>query len=199
MKETTIGADILKALLHCSISMSLDLSKLVSGKTDVAPAIIDKNKGAVALLGRLEDHLEVRKHLEDLGCKDKITKVLCLIHQETLCAKTTNLKSVIGTLVKAVNMVFSHELNHGQLHQLLQEAENQYGDILYFCDVRWLSRGALLSRVYGLRNEIATFLENKNINALEFRNPEWVSNLAFVVDLMSHLNKLNLQLQEKNN
>ena len=56
----------------------------------------------------------------------------------------------------------------------------------------------MLARVYELRIKIATFLENKNINATEFRNPEWVSNLAFLVDLTSFLNKLNLQLQGKN-
>ena len=60
---------------------------------------------------------------------------------------------------------FFHKLNHRQFRNLLLEAENQYGDILYFCDVRWLSRGAILARVYELRNEIATFLKNKNINA----------------------------------
>ena len=104
----------------------------------------------------------------------------------------------MDTVVKAVNMILSHKLNHQQFRELLLEAENQYGDILYFCDVRWLSRGAMLARVYELRNEIATFLENKNINASEFCNPEWVSNLAFLVDLTSHLNKLNSQLQGKN-
>ena len=188
MKGTTTGADILKALLQCTNRMSLDLSKLVSITTDGVPAMIGKNKGAVAL---------VQKHLEDIGLNNKITKIHCLIYQEALCAKTTNLKSVMDTVVKAVNMILSHKLNHRQFRELLLEAENQYGDILYFCDVRWLSRGAMLARVYELRNEIATFLENKNINATEFRNPEWVYNLAFLVDLTSHLNKLNLQLQGK--
>ncbi|XP_076811749.1 general transcription factor II-I repeat domain-containing protein 2A-like [Clavelina lepadiformis] len=188
MKGTTTGADILKALLQCTNSLNLDLSKLVSVTTDGAPAMIGKNKGAVALL---------QKHLEDLGRNDKISKVHCLIHQEALCAKTTNLKSVMDTVVKAVNMILSHKRNQRQFRQMLPEAENQYGDALCFCEVRWLSRGAMLARVYELRNEIATFLENKSINATEFRNPEWVSNLAFLVDLTSHLNKLNLQLQGK--
>ena len=55
----------------------------------------------------------------------------------------------------------------------------------------------MLQRVYRLREEIATFLEQKNINAAEFRNQKWVYNLAFLVDVTSHLNKLNLQLQGK--
>ena len=56
----------------------------------------------------------------------------------------------------------------------------------------------MLARVYELRNEIATFLKYKSTKATEFRNPEWVSNLAFLIHLTSHLNKLNLQLQGKN-
>ena len=55
----------------------------------------------------------------------------------------------------------------------------------------------MLQRVYILREETATFLENKNMNATEFRNQELVSNLAFLVDLTSHLDNLNLQLQGK--
>ena len=56
----------------------------------------------------------------------------------------------------------------------------------------------MLARVCALRNEIAMFFENKNVNATEFYYSEWVSNFAFLVDLTSHLNKLNLQLQGKN-
>ena len=56
-----------------------------------------------------------------------------------------------------------------------------YGDLLYFCNVRWLTRSKMLRRVHILRGKIAT----------EFPNQEWVSNLA------SHLDNLNLQLQGK--
>ena len=136
MKGTTTGADILKALLQCTNRMSLDLSKLVSITTGGASAMIGKNKGAVALL---------QKHLKDIGLNNKITKIHCLIDQEGFCAKTTNLKSVMDTVVKAVNMILSHKLNHRQFRELLLETENQYDDILYFCDIRWLSRGAMLA------------------------------------------------------
>ena len=50
MKGTTTGVDILKALLHSTNSMSLDVSKLISVTTDGAPAVIGTNKGTVALL-----------------------------------------------------------------------------------------------------------------------------------------------------
>ena len=52
-------------------------------------------------------------------------------------------------------------------------------------------------RVYQLRDEIAIFLEQKNCNDAEFRDQKWICNLAFLVDVTSHLNKLNMQLQGK--
>lgn len=189
IKGSTTGADVLQALLQCTTEMNLDLSKLVSVTTDGAPAMIGKHKGALALL---------QKHLEGLGNEHNFRKVHCIIHQEALCAKTSNLKDVMDVVVKTVNVILSRGLNHRQFRQLLTEAENQYGDLLYFCEVRWLSRGAMLERVYALREEIATFLESKNLNATEFRDPKWLSRLAFLVDLTSHLNHLNLQLQGKN-
>ena len=55
----------------------------------------------------------------------------------------------------------------------------------------------MLPGVYELRNEVASFLRSKNINITVFDDENWVSSLAFLVDLTAHLNKLNLQLQGK--
>ena len=55
----------------------------------------------------------------------------------------------------------------------------------------------MLQRVYRLREEIATFLEQKNINAAGLCDQKWVCSLAFLVDVTPHLNELNLQLQGK--
>ena len=130
LKGTTTGEDILKALMQCIKSVGLNLSKLVLVTTNGAPAMIGKRKGVVALL---------QKHLEDHGRSDKMTKSHCLFHQEAVCTRKTNFKSVMDTVVKAINLILSRGMNHRQFRQLLQEAENEYGDLLYFCDVRWLS------------------------------------------------------------
>ena len=75
----------------------------------------------------------------------------------------------------------------------------QHQDVVYFCEVRWLSRGAMLQRFYDLRNEIMTFLKQKNASfgINELGDPDWLTNLAFLTDFTSHMNKLNLQLQGK--
>ncbi len=98
-------------------------------------------------------------------------------------------------VVKTVNFILSWGLNHRQFQELLKETESEYGDLLYFCEVRWLSRGAMLNRVYQLRKEIADFLIAKKMETPEFRDPNFLSRLAFLVDITGHLNKLNKKLQ----
>ena len=77
----------------------------------------------------------------------------------------------------------------------------QYQDLVYFCEVRWLSRGAMLQWFYDFRNEIVTFLKQKMqvsvVMNLVIQINKWLTNLAFLADFTSHMNKLNLQLQEK--
>ena len=57
----------------------------------------------------------------------------------------------------------------------------------------------MLQRLYNLRNEIVTFLKQKNgsFGIDELGDSDWLTDLAFLTDFMSHMNKLNLQLQEK--
>ena len=42
------------------------------------------------------------------------------------------------------------------------------------------------------------FFENTNMNVRDSQNSEWVSNLAFLLNLTSYISKLNLQYQGKN-
>ena len=46
-------------------------------------------------------------------------------------------------VVKTVNFIRARGLNHRQFRKLLDEMDSQYGDILYYTEVRWLSRGAM--------------------------------------------------------
>ena len=53
----------------------------------------------------------------------------------------------------------------------------------------------MLNLVYQLRKEIADFLIAKKMETPEFRDPNFLSRLAFLVDITGHLNKLNKKLQ----
>src|SRR6218665_3520958 len=84
----------------------------------------------------------------------------CILHQEQLCAKTIQMQHVMKKVVSTVNFIRSHGLNHRQFKAFLTENEADYGDVVYvvyFSQVRWLSRAATLSRFLSLKNEIKSF------------------------------------------
>ena len=99
--------------------------------------MVGEKKGAASLLVR---------HCEAAGYTQRINKMHCIIHQESLCAKSANLVGVMSVVVKVVNSILSRSLNHRQFQALMDEVNVHYNHLLYFCEVRWLSRGAMLSR-----------------------------------------------------
>ena len=88
--------------------------------------------------------------------------------------------------------------HHGQKVTRLSDFENaEYGDLLYYCEVRWLSRGAMLRRVYQLRNELSAFVAQKGVDVPQLSDPEWITDLAFLVDITTHMNASNTRMQDK--
>ena len=54
-----------------------------------------------------------------------------------------------------------------------------------------------MERFFALRNEIALFMETKNKPVSLLADSTFQCNLAFLTDIMQHLNELNLKLQGK--
>ncbi len=70
--------------------------------------------------------------------------------------------------------------------------------------MRWLSKGRVLERFWVIRKDLAMFWsQQKNVKArhyLDFlRNDDSMELVAFLVDIPSHLNELNLRLQGQGN
>ncbi|GBP48854.1 General transcription factor II-I repeat domain-containing protein 2 [Eumeta japonica] len=55
----------------------------------------------------------------------------------------------------------------------------------------------MLKRFYKLRNEIADFMQIKNKPLSELSDPKWICDLAFLVDLTSYFNNLELKFQKQ--
>jgi len=59
-----------------------------------------------------------------------------------------------------------------------------------------LSRGEVLKRLYELRKEVELFLIDKKSDLSHyFQDKNWVARLAYLSDIFSYINALNLKLQ----
>lgn len=186
LKGTTTGKDMFEAVSDAIDKMDLKWDKLCGVTTDGAPAMTGERKGVASM---------VCAKVRDSG--GEAVKMHCIIHQEALCAKTVQLDDVMNTVVKTVNIIRARGLYHREFQAFLTDIDAEYGDVLYHCDVRWLSRGSVLQRFYSLRSEIDQFLKEKDKPLRELSDPLWLADLAFLVDLIGHLNTLNKSLQGK--
>ena len=113
-----------------------------------------------------------------------------------------NMKHGMNVVMKCVNKSIGRSLNRREFRQFISELDHEYGELLLHCEVRWLSKGKVLSRVWALMASILEFLTE--INELSrsvckcLTNNEWLNDLAFLVDITGHLNNLNLKFQGSN-
>jgi hypothetical protein len=183
--NTTKGIDIFNELIDLLTINKIDLTKLVSITTDGAPSMVGKYNGLVA---------HMSNKLKEV-CDQKLINYHCIIHQEALCSKSAELSNVMRIVIETVNKIRANPLSHRQFRELLEEIDAEYGDLIFYSHVRWLSRGKVLMRFFKLREEIDLFLITKDKQVKELSDPKFNFDLAFMVDLTAYLNELNLKLQ----
>ena len=84
----------------------------------------------------------------------------CSIHREALACKamTATLKTVLDQSVKVVNFIKARALNLRLFSIICSEMGSEHNTLLLLTEVRWLSRGKVLSRLFELRSEVQIFL-----------------------------------------
>jgi len=190
LNHTTKGTDIFDAFWRSFTDFKLSASLLCGVATDGAKAMVGNKKGFLGILN---------KKMADLNIDSSNLYIFhCLIHQENLCSKILQMDHVMDLVIKLVNLIRSHATSHRKFQQYLIELDSEYGDIVYFSNVRWLSRGKCLRRFLELKNEIYLFLKLENLTFPELTDTQWLTDLCFLVDICEHLNKLNLELQGEN-
>lgn len=99
--------------------------------------------------------------------------------------------------IKVVNYVKNSALNTRQFKILCEDFGSDHKTLLFHTEVRWLSKGNMLGRLFELRDEVITFLALQKQNELsaEFKKPSNQVILAYLSDFFDTLNNLNLKLQ----
>ncbi|XP_054992199.1 general transcription factor II-I repeat domain-containing protein 2-like [Sorex araneus] len=166
----------------------IDWAKLVSVASTGTPAMLDPSDGLVTKLrGKVAAAAG--------GKGSELKSVGCIIHTEALCAQQLKMEHVMSVVLSAVNWLCSRGLNHGGFTTLLYELDSQYGSLLYYTELKWLGRGLVLRRFFESLEEIDAFMSSRGRPVPQLSSPDWIRDLAFLVDMTTHLNTLTLSLQ----
>ncbi|KAM3862185.1 SCAN domain-containing protein 3-like [Diretmus argenteus] len=152
--------------------------------------------GAASMTGR---HSGVIRQILDRAPEAKWTH--CFLHRESLASKrmSPEFHEVMDVVVKTVNFIKKNAVNSRCFSQLCERMEADHVQLLYHSEVRWLSRGLVLNRLFELRNEVYSFLtEKKSPLAHHYVDLKFQAKLAYLSDIFSLLNQLNLTLQGRN-
>ena len=108
-----------------------------------------------------------------------------------------SLTQTLDYAIKVVNYIKSSALNVKLFGKLCHDLGAEYESLLFHTSVRWLSRGNMLIWLVRLLPEVIEFLEIQHKQELKtnFSDAMFQIRLAYLADLFSHLNSLNLKLQ----
>ncbi|KAJ4928903.1 hypothetical protein JOQ06_004525 [Pogonophryne albipinna] len=189
LEGNTTGEIIFEKVEELFKKHGLLLQKVNLIVTDGAPAMAGKNRGMVSRFKNVAP---------------KTNALHCLIHQSVLCAKLSgDLKDVMDKTMKIINFIRGNSsTQHRLFRKFVLESDATHDDLLFHNDVRWLSKGKALERFIELRDQVVEFVkQSKSKGAADYlcimQDKTYMSNVAFLADIFSHLNALNLQLQGK--
>ena len=138
LPTSTTAAEIFSAMATYLNSVGLSWSKCVGVTMDGAASMTRKHSGIV-------------KRILDVAAPNA-TWNHCFLHGETLSAKdiVPELQGILKEVVKVVNYIKHSAKNARCFQAFCKEMGSDHKQLLYHAEVRWLSRGKVLSRVYEL-------------------------------------------------
>lgn len=175
LKTTTKAIDLFNSVQSIITKLNLKYANMSSVATDGAPSMIGKNKGLIQLI-KNECSL-------NLKCKS----LHCIIHQENLVAKKVqDFDEIINTITKIINFIKGKALNRRHFLNEQRSRKEKVLELIYHCEVRWLSRGNMLKRFYELKDDILLFLQDKPEISYTFIDVYWCKEYACLVDITMH-------------
>uniref|UniRef100_UPI00358FE40F protein FAM200C-like n=1 Tax=Myxine glutinosa TaxID=7769 RepID=UPI00358FE40F len=170
----TMGYSIFQTLERCFTDTNIPMENILACATDRAPAMVGRQRGFIALL------------------KNQVQSVFaihCVVHHQHFVAKalSTRLHTSRQTVIKAVNKIKVSSLHDRLFRQLCQENDEAFERLLLHTEVRWLSKGACLTRFHALFSTVVEFLSeidtelSEKVNAIE-HDAYWSLNTRLLHD-----------------
>jgi zinc finger BED domain-containing protein 5/7/8/9 len=122
----------------------------------------------------------------------------CMLHRQSLVSKHSSeeLDEVFQVIIRVINFIKGSSLRARLFTKLCEDMEAEYTSLLYYCEVRWLSRAKTLKRVFDLREEIFAFLRDHNRDeSIIFSERNFILKLSYMVDIFDKLSLLNTSMQ----
>lgn len=153
--------------------------------------------GAAAMTGRIKGFISLAKKENPL-----VASIHCFLHREALMMKSTDggpLGEVLKSVISMINYIKTRPVKSRLFERLCDEMGAEHKTLLLHSEIRWLSRGKMLTRVLELCNEIKLFFEGEKPEFCEkLDDAVWKAELAYMADIFQKLNLLNSSMQGKN-
>ena len=179
----TTGEQIFRVLNDYVVKCGLDWGNCEGVTSDGAANMTGRKSGVVTRIKQ--------------AAGKEITWNHCFIHRQALACKgiPPALDKTLSEVIRVVNFIKASALNNRLFDQLCTDMGAEHTHLLFHTEVRWLSKGRVLTRFYELRHEIHAFLIQKKSTLAELFTDDWLLNLSYLADIFSSLNELNLKLQ----
>ena len=149
LETTTKAVDVLEKMDHFFQQNNIFLNHVGFLCTDGAPFMLGAKSGFTTLVKKRAPH-SISNH--------------CALHRDVLASKTLPeyFKAELKHVIECVNFIRARARYRRPFKVLCDQIGSEHTVLLYHTNIRWHSRGLVLSRVCKPCEEIETFFENAN-------------------------------------
>ncbi|XP_072377904.1 protein FAM200A-like [Diabrotica undecimpunctata] len=188
LETTTKAIDIFSALEGFLVINELPWEKVIGICIDGTQAMTGCRSGFMELAEKKNNRI-IGSH--------------CNIYTQALASQTLPepLNVTLNLASKIVNHIKSSALNTRLFQALCQELNSDQKTLLFHTEVRWLSKGNMLERLYNLKSKVKILLMTSKQEDFHrrFTDDKNIFYLAYLSDFFKTINVLNLKLQGRKN